>query len=500
MDKSLIIVGSGMAGLSAGCYALMNGFKTTIFEKHSIPGGLCTAWKRKGYTFDISMHLVTGSKSGPFNQMWNELGVMKNIKFHFHDHYAMIEGSGKKLLFSTDKEFVRKQMVDISPADKKLINEFTELIFHSDMLEAASLKPASLSTLKEKLKVIPYIIPLTGIFMKYGKKSLQDYAALFKDPFLRDAVRFLVDCPGWPMPDFPMITLAGYINTSVVKSGVPLGGSQQVAFKISDLFRDLGGELKFNKRVSDLIVKDNNVSGVRLENGSEHLADFVLWAADGRTLIYDILKEKYISPAVGEMYNNWTPVKSIVHVMFGVNRDFSAEPHRTVFALEKPEIIAGEERKWLCMLHHSFDKSMSPEGKSVVEVWYDTDYDYWEKLYTDKDKYKAEKKKIAEFTISQLERRYPGFASQIEVTDVPTPMTYKRYTDNWRGSPDGWYMTNSNIRKMEPVHNLPGLNALYMAGQWTAPYTGTVIAALSGRQAVEILCKREGKKFLSSTN
>jgi phytoene dehydrogenase-like protein len=336
--------------------------------------------------------------------------------------------------------------------------------------------------------------------MKYGKKTLQDFAALFKDPFLRDAVRFLVDCPGWPMPDFPMITLAGYINTSVVKSGVPLGGSQQVAFKISDLFRDLGGELKFNKRVSDLIVKDNNVSGVRLENGSEHLADFVLWAADGRTLIYDILKEKYISPAVGEMYNNWTPVKSIVHVMFGVNRDFSAEPHRTVFALEKPEIIAGEERKWLCMLHHSFDKSMSPEGKSVVEVWYDTDYDYWEKLYTDKDKYKAEKRKIAEFTISQLERRYPGFASQIEVTDVPTPMTYKRYTDNWRGSPDGWYMTNSNIRKMEPVHNLPGLNALYMAGQWTAPYTGTVIAALSGRQAVEILCKREGKKFLSSTN
>jgi len=53
MGKSVIIVGAGIAGLSAGCYSMKNGFQTTIFESHSIPGGLCTAWKRKGYTFDI---------------------------------------------------------------------------------------------------------------------------------------------------------------------------------------------------------------------------------------------------------------------------------------------------------------------------------------------------------------------------------------------------------------------------------------------------------------
>jgi phytoene dehydrogenase-like protein len=58
MEKSIIIVGAGMAGLSTGCFAQMNGYKTTIFEMHNIPGGLCTAWKRKGYKFDISMHML----------------------------------------------------------------------------------------------------------------------------------------------------------------------------------------------------------------------------------------------------------------------------------------------------------------------------------------------------------------------------------------------------------------------------------------------------------
>src|SRR3989304_2375133 len=50
--QSIIIIGAGIAGLSAGCYGQMNGYKTRIFELHDKPGGLCTAWKRKGYTFD----------------------------------------------------------------------------------------------------------------------------------------------------------------------------------------------------------------------------------------------------------------------------------------------------------------------------------------------------------------------------------------------------------------------------------------------------------------
>ena len=63
-DKTIAIVGAGMAGLAAGCYAQMNGYKTTIFEWHYKPGGLCTAWKRNGYTIDGCIHWLVGSKPG----------------------------------------------------------------------------------------------------------------------------------------------------------------------------------------------------------------------------------------------------------------------------------------------------------------------------------------------------------------------------------------------------------------------------------------------------
>ena len=54
-EKSMLIIGAGTAGLAAGCYARMNGYKTTIFEMGEHPGGLCTSWKRQEYLFDGSV-------------------------------------------------------------------------------------------------------------------------------------------------------------------------------------------------------------------------------------------------------------------------------------------------------------------------------------------------------------------------------------------------------------------------------------------------------------
>ena len=56
VDRSLLVIGGGIAGLSMGCYAQMNGYRSTILEMHDKPGGLMTAWTRKGYTIDYCIH------------------------------------------------------------------------------------------------------------------------------------------------------------------------------------------------------------------------------------------------------------------------------------------------------------------------------------------------------------------------------------------------------------------------------------------------------------
>jgi phytoene dehydrogenase-like protein len=59
-NKSIIIIGTGLAGLSTGCFGQMNGYKTKIFEMQEKPGGVCVSWKRNGYTFDYQSTTFSG--------------------------------------------------------------------------------------------------------------------------------------------------------------------------------------------------------------------------------------------------------------------------------------------------------------------------------------------------------------------------------------------------------------------------------------------------------
>ena len=341
------------------------------------------------------------------------------------------------------------------------------------------------------------VLPVLGTFRRYGRTTIQEFAARFKDSFLAHAVRFLIDAPGWPMPDYPLVAMAGFLDTAVGRSGVPIGGSQQAINTIAERYRKQGGEVRYKARVKDVIVENERAIGIRLEDGSEQRADRVVWAGDGHTVIFDILGGRYIDDGIRTMYEKWIPVKPLVHVCLGVARDMSAEPHRLVFEIEQPIRVADEDHKWLCFLHHSFDPTMAPAGKAAVEVWYDTEFDYWQKLSADRARYDAEKQRIAEATIAALDKRWPGFRAQVEVVDVPTPATYHRYTGNWQGSPDGWCITPDNMRR-NPLRTLPGLAGFHMVGQWTAPFTGTVLGALTGRQLVQILCKQDGRRFRTS--
>lgn len=499
MEKKLIIVGAGISGLSAGYYAQMNGFNTTIFEMHNIPGGLCTAWTRKGYTFDLSMHFLMSSRNGSLKKLWDELGITTDTEFHYHKIASTIEGEGHRLDVYVDREELGKQMHTISPGDSELINEFLDIYFGKNpMMDNTSLEAPELMGFFSRMKMIFSMIPMIWHFRKISSMTLQDFTEKFSSSFLRKAIRYLIDTPGWPMPEFPLMFLTGSADATIRNSGYPLGGSKKVVFGIARRFEDMGGKIEYKKNVSELIIEDNSVCGIRLEDGSEYRADDVIWAADGHHLLFEILKEKYMTRKIRKMYEEWIPVKPLVHVMFGVDMDLSGDSPHHILEIQKPVKIGNKEFKWIHILNHTFDKSTSPRGKSAIEIWYSADYNYWEELIRDRAKYDAEKKRIADETAEALDARWPGFKSKIEMIDVPTPMTYKRYTGNWLGSPDGWYITINNYRDQAIRRTLPGLKNFYMTGQWTAPYTGTVMTSLSGRQLSQILCKKHGHQFKST--
>ena len=125
-QKKVIIIGAGITGLCAGINLKKAGFDTEIFEMHSLPGGMCTAWSRKGYTFDGCMDWLLGSSpDGYFHNMWREVGAIDDTtKAIEYDIFTEIElSSGKNFKVYTDPDKLRKEMIELAPGDSKEINK-----------------------------------------------------------------------------------------------------------------------------------------------------------------------------------------------------------------------------------------------------------------------------------------------------------------------------------------------------------------------------------------
>jgi len=496
-DRSIIIIGAGIAGLAAGCYGQMNGYHTQIFELHDKPGGLCTSWKRKGYTFDGCIHWLVGSGPGSaMNRLWQELGAVQGRPFVDHDEFLRIEGkSGKTFIVYTNVDRLEQHMQELSPADAGVAHELAEAVRIFTRMNMPLDMPSGLANrIKAGAGMLPYLSPMR----KWSKITVQEFAARFRDPFLCEAFSQFFD-----LPDFPMVavlmTLAWMHKHD---AGYPIGGSLEFSQAVERRYLDLGGEIHYKSRVQKILVdaSRDRVVGVRLEDGAEHRADAVISAADGHATIFDMLEGRYADDTIRGYYRDLPIFQPMIQVSLGVARDLSDLPHMVSFPLDKPVTIAGQMRERMNVKHFCYDPTLSPKGKSAVVVMFDSNHAYWKQLSEDRERYDAEKQQVAITVMEQLDKRLPGFIGQVEVVDVATPLTTERYTGNWQGSIEGWMINRKTLGMMfgnGMKKTLPGLANFYMAGQWVEPGGGVPTAAMSGRTIIQTICKQDKKPFVT---
>jgi phytoene dehydrogenase-like protein len=495
MEKSITIIGAGIAGLSAGCYGQMNGYDTQIFELHNKPGGLCTSWKRKNYIIDGCLHWLVGSSpSNNFYNIWQELGALPGPRIIDHDEFIRIEGPGDKAFtVYTDVDKLERHMNELAPHDKKVIEKFTNAIRACAKVEMPIDKAPELYGPLDGAKLLTKMLPFFELMNAWKNVSIHDFAQEFTDPFLRQVFPLTFN-----LPDFPMMAMLMTLAWMQQKAaGFPEGGSLAFSRAIERRYLSLGGKIRYKAPVTKILVDNGAAVGVSLANGKEHRADIIISAADGHATIFQMLGGKYIDGKVREYYEKMPIFPPLIQVSLGVARSFAGESRLLLYHLKQPTVIAGREEKLLGVEIYNFDPTLAPPSKTVIDVKLYADYDYWKNLKQNPKLYKAEKEKVAKQTIELLEQRFPGISKQVEMCDVATPMTWERYTGNWRASFEGWLITTKTFG-MSMSKTLPGLKNFYMCGQWVEPGGGVPSAALSARNLIQVICKRDKKSFITS--
>ncbi len=495
--KSIIIIGAGLAGLATGVYAQINGYESRIFEHHSKAGGLAAAWKRGVYLIDGGIHFLIAHKPGtPICDVYREIGTNNPSSVEDMTTYLRFvdETGDRKLRFTQDLDRLENDLIDISPEDTEEIQKFIKEVRW--MKDSPLLTDLGMSMnppeLRSRLDSLKETWQMRG-FMKYfwGKysKSAQHFAQGFKHPFLKTVFEnlFSPDGPIWFVIMILATAAAGQLG--LLKEGCP-GFIQPIVKK----YESLGGEIRYNSTVVKILVEDDKAVGVVLEDGSVHKADVVVSAADGRNTIFRLLDAKYLDDRLMKIYDTWKRFDPTVMISFGVSRLFEHDAPLNMFMLKEPIKIGSRNYQYLSLRVFNYSDQFAPPRKTVIQVMLEADWDYWDGLRKNRAAYEAEKKQIADIVIQRLEAFYPEIASEIDMIDVATPYTTWRYTLNDMGSPMGWLMTKDTLMTQLP-RTLPGLDNFYMAGQWVLPGGGVPGCIYSGRNVIQILCRRDRKHF-----
>jgi phytoene dehydrogenase-like protein len=480
----LIIIGGGLAGLSAGCFALRSGFQPIIVEHNGTLGGVCTAWQRGPYTIDGCIHWLTG---GAFSRVYDELGILERVPLKTLEHFATYErvGMGLEIAVTRDLDALVRALTDLSPEDAAELarlrdgaRTFLELAPPIDAVEV--------STLRERLHGLWEARGVATTFLHF-RRSIGDWARerLLSAPLRR----FFTHLAPESTPALFLLMLLGYLERSYLSR--PLGGTAAFRDALVEAYRSAGGELILPATVEEIVVEGGRAQGVRLADGTILRSDHVISTSSLPETVLQLLGGAYDARTTRDRLASWKLAEPIVLASFGVEQPYAQFPGLRFIDGVPPVEVGGKANECLYVRVCNDDPCFAPAGHSVVQVMLRTDYEWWA---TRADRYAAEKAALEEAALSALEPHFDGFRAAVRLRDVATPLTYWSTARSWRGAYEGW-LPSMDAVFTHPSKTLAGLKGLYMAGQWMEPGGGVPMAVLSGRQAVQLLCADTHRAF-----
>jgi phytoene dehydrogenase-like protein len=498
-EKSVIIIGAGLAGLATGCYGQMNGFQTRIFEHHTTAGGVAAYWKRKGYLIDGGIHFVMQSPPDTvIDVLYKEMGLDQLQIVPLTCIGKVIdEATGRSIEVTQDLDQAAADMKSFFPDDSKTIDW---LIRGAQELQGKNILSMGFGMAKElmgRFGMLKMSWEMRG-FLKYmmGKNNQSVAEFCEKTPIHDSWLRFILQ--NLFLPQVPVWFIKMYLALlGDGMLGLLKNGCEEFVKLVEKRYWNLGGDITYRAKVEEILVEGNQAVGVRLADGSEHRADHVVSAADYHSTIHQLLQGRYTDRKITERFEKWPLLDPFLQVSFGVKRTFPDEPWAVVYRLQKPMQMGSSTIGSFFIRICNYAPSLAPKGRTLIQPMIETDWSHWVKLREAPEKYTAEKQRIADECLLRLEAHYPGISKQVEMTDVATPHTYWRYTLNHEGSYMGWSPTPKLLTQLIE-RTLPGLSNFYLAGQWVTPGGSVPASMITGRNAIEIICQREKQEFMTT--
>ena len=481
--SSAIVIGSGFGGLAAAIRLQARGYDTTILEMRDKPGGRAYVFEDKGFVYDAGPTIITA----PF--LIDELFALAGKRTEDYvkivpvtPFYRIVFPDGRYFDYTGAELEIVEQIRKFNPADVDGYLEFaakSRAIFDRAFVDLAD-KP--FTHFSDMIRVAPDLIRLRSHESVF--KLVSRYV---KDPCLRQVFSFhplLVG--GNPFESSSIYAMIHFLER---KWGVhfAMGGTGALVQGLLRLFTEMGGKLRLNTRVEQLLVEDGTARGVRLSSGDELPASVVVSNADVSNFYKNAVPAKVRKKWTDKRLEKMRYSMGLFLIYFGTDRTYPDLAHHTIVLTERykelledifnKKVLADDFSLYLHAPTRT-DPSLAPPGCECFYVLSPVPN------LGGKVDWNAVKESYADAILASLEKLCPDLRKHIVSKLIWTPLDFETQLDAHLGSAFQFEPILTQSAWFRPHNVSEDVKNFFLVGAGTHPGAG-VPGVLSSAKLLE---------------
>lgn len=493
-QKTVLIVGGGLGGLSAAISLAQQGYKVSLYEKNNHLGGKLNRKEQDGFGFDLGPSILTMPKvfeklfAGSNKQMKDYVPIEK-----LNHQWRSFFPDGNVIDLYEDLDDMENKNSSLSEKD---IKEFKKLLSYSENLYN-TIEKGYFNKGIDNMREIGQLHGMVSTFKGFDLLSTV-HGAIDKrisNSQFRDMLSYFSKYVGSSPYDAPaLLNMLIYMQQD---QGVwyVKGGMHHLAEGLVKLAEEIGVTFHMGRPITKLNKKNGHITGAVLENGEELTADYYIANMEVIPVYEHLLHEK--KRYVKKLKKKFKPSCSGLIMHLGVKKTYPQLSHHNFFFAKDPKAqmkkvfhknqLPDDPVIYLVNVNKT-DPSQAPEGHENIMVLPHIPH-IQDKPFTQK-----EYDKFGERVLLKLERMgLTDLRANIVTQDIWTPEDVERTYWSERGS---IYGTLSD-KKLNKGFKLPKTSArydnLYFVGGTVNPGGGMPMVTLSGQQVSDKIVKRDSK-------